>query len=204
MRDAENRLAREEHVARLEAELREAKKEKEASIAEAKRKGAEVDRRLEEVTLQLRLIQGNIEKEGLRRDETVQQVETVAAEQTKSVGALRADLQAQLDSLKAADDAFRAAVETQNSAGAALAAEVSALKESVLPTLSDRLAAVEKQIKKLKGGDSAPADRRLDDLSKTLDEFGKKFASAIDEQRSLLRKTTRRLDALEGQTGEAP
>jgi len=204
-RDAQDRLAREEQISRLEAELRAERKKNEALTAEAKRKGEEIDRRLEEVTLQLRLIQGNIEKESLHRDETVQQVETVAVEQAKSVGALRADLQAQIDSLKAADDALRTSVEVQNSAGAALAGEVSTFKENALQALADqtaRIAAAEKQLKKLKGGDGAPSDKRLDDLSKTLDEFGKKFASAIDEQRSLLRKVTQRLDALERQAGE--
>ena len=206
-RDTQNQAAREEHVSRLEAELREAKKEKDRSTSEAKRKQTEVDRRLEEVTLQMRLIQGNIEKGSLNRDEAVQQVEAVATQQAQSVGAFRSDLQAQIDALKTADDAIRASVEAQSGAGVALTGEVSALKENTLPTLADqtaRITAAEKQIKKLKGGDSAQADKRLDDLSRTLDEFGKKFASAIDEQKSLLRKATQRLNALERQTGEAP
>ena len=206
-RDTQNQSAREAHVSRLESQLREAKNEKERSTSETKQKQTAVDRRLEEVTLQLRLIQGNIEKSGLHRDETAQQVETVATEQAKSVGTLRSDLQTQIDTLKAADDALRASVEAQNGAGVALTGEVSTLKETVLPTLADqaaRMTAAEKQIKKSKGADSLQADKRLDDLSKTLDEFGRKFAAAIDEQKGLLRKTTQRLDALERKSGETP
>jgi len=206
-RDAQNQAAREAHISQLEAELRAVRQEKERSISEAKQKQMEIDRRLEEMTLQLRLIQGKIEKGDLYRGEVEQQVETIATEQAQSVGALRSDLQAQIDSLKAADDALRVSVEAQNSAQVALAGEVSALKENVLPTLADqtaRITAAEKQIKKSKGGDSTPADKRLDDLSKTLDGFGRKFATAIDEQKALLRKTTQRLDALERQSGGTP
>jgi len=205
--DTQNQAAREAQVSRLEAALREAKKEKERSAAEAKQNQAEMDRRLEEVSLQMRLIQGKIEKDGIYRDEAEQQVEASAAEQAQSVGALRSALQAQIDSLKAADDALRVSVEAQTGAGTALAGEVSALKENVLPTLADqtaRMTAAEKQIKKSKGGDSGQADRRLDDLSKTLDGFGRKFAAEIDEQKNLLRKSSQRLDALERKSGGTP
>jgi len=199
-RDAQHQAAQAEDVSMLQAELREVKKEKERAASEAKRKQAEVDRRLEEMTLQLRLIQGNIEKGSLHRDEAVQQVEAIATQQAQSVGTLRSDLQAQVDSLKAS-------VEAQNSAGVALAGEVSALKENVLPTLADQTARVteaEKQIKKSKGTDSTQTGKRVDDLSKTLDGFGRKFATEIDEQKGLLRKATQRLDALERKILEAP
>ncbi len=206
-RESENRESMEAQIAAHQAELRQNRADKEEMAARMKKREKEIDARLEEAMLQLRIIQGNIEKSAIRRSEEAHQTELTSIQQGKMTAALRAETEGQIGAVKNDLQTIQQSVAEQGKGLAELSKEVAALKESLLSALAtqtQRVDDMEEQGQKSRRGDAVQVNKRLDQFSKTLDQLGEKVFSKFDEQDKLLRKSAQRLDAIESRTGAKP
>jgi hypothetical protein len=188
----------------LQTELRKNRADKAATIAQTQKREKEIDARLEEVMLQLRLVQGNIEKSDIRQSEETHQTDLTSTRQGKMTATLRAETAGQIGTVKGDIQTIQQSIAEQGKGLAELSKEVTVLKESLLPALAtqtQRLDTVEEQGQKSRRGDAVQVNKRLDQFSKTLDQLGEKVFSKFDEQDKLLRKSAQRIDAMESRTG---
>jgi hypothetical protein len=205
--ESENRETMAAQMTALQTEVRQNRADKTEMIAQTKKREKEIDARMEEAMLQLRLIQGNLEKSDIRRSEEAHQTELTSTQQGKMTATLRAETEGQVGAVRSDVQTIQQALDVQRTGMAELSKEVAALKESLLPALAaqtQRVDALEEQGQKSRRGDAVQVNKRLDQFSKTLDQLGEKVFTKFDEQDKLLRKTGQRLDAIESRTGAKP
>ncbi len=228
-RDLEDRVARldsqvaalqaaaqaaKEEVARLQSDAKQMKEENRQAVASLQKRRADMDVRLDEAMLQLRMIQGNSEKEVHRFKELSHQVENIAfrvnelgeiktrlGEQEKKWDAVQKTLQGQIDSIKVGGATFQKSSEEQAKKLEEVSDQVLELAEKIPPALNAQgvqLNDLGKQFEKMtKGADTEQVNKSLTDLSDALNVLGQKITAKVDEQERLLQKTAKRLQALE-------
>lgn len=203
-----------DEVARLQSDLKQMKEENRQAVASLQKKRADLDVRLDETALQIRMIQGNSEKEGHRFKELSQQVDSIAfrvnelsevktrlSDQEKKWDAVQKTLQGQIDSIKVGEAALQKSSEQQGKKLTEISDQVLELAEKIPPALNAQavqLTDLGKQFEKMtKGADAEQVNKSLVDLSDTLNILGQKITAKVDEQERLLQKTAKRLQALE-------
>lgn len=220
-RETEDKKELEARVARLDSEMA-AMKEEVARFQEENRQGvaslqkrrADMDVRLDEGILQIRMIQGTIEKEGHRLKELAHQVENIAfrvndlgeartrlADQEKKWDSIQKALQGQIDSIKVGSGNLQKSSEQQAKKLEEISDQVLELAEKIPPALNAQAVLLNdlgKQFEKMtKGADAEEVNKTLVDLSDALNVLGEKITAKVDEQQRLLEKMTKRLQALE-------
>jgi chromosome segregation ATPase len=212
--ETRNKKELEAAVARLQSEVKQIKEEGRQTTSSVQKKRADLEVRLDEVALQIRMIQGNIEKEGHRIKELSHQVENIAfrvnelgeiknrlSEQEKKWNSVQKTLQEQIDSIKVAGSTLQKSSEEQAKKMEALSAQVSELSEKIPPALNAQAVQLNDlglQFEKMtKGADAEEVNKTLVELSNALNVLGQKITSKVDEQEKLLQKATKRLQALE-------
>jgi chromosome segregation ATPase len=207
-----------EEVSRLQSDVKQMKEENRQAVASLQKKRADLDVRLDEAALQIRMIQGNSEKEGHRFKELSHQVENIAfrvnelsevksrlGEQEKKWDAVQKTLQGQIDSIKVGGVALQKSSEQQAKKLSEISDQVLELAEKIPPALNAQavqLTDLGKQFEKMtKGADAEQVNKSLVDLSDALNILGQKITSKVDEQERLLQKTAKRLQALEAKMG---
>ncbi|HLG23141.1 MAG TPA: hypothetical protein VI382_10020 [Candidatus Manganitrophaceae bacterium] len=217
----QNRKTLEEEVARLQSELQKLRQE----VSELQKRRADVDIRLDETAMALRLIQGKIEKDDHRFKELSHQADDAAfrlneltqlktrlSEQEKKWDSTQKTMQSQIEAIKGISGVLQKSLETLNAAVATtlddqekklkdLSALVSELAQKIPPLLNTQSAQLDelgKQFRRLgQAGDIEQMNRGLLELSNALNLLGEKMTAKIDEQDRILNKTTKRLEALE-------
>ncbi|HEY5600264.1 MAG TPA: hypothetical protein VIK48_06185, partial [Candidatus Manganitrophaceae bacterium] len=217
----QNRKTLDEEAARLQAELQKLRQE----VFELQKRRADVDIRLDETAMALRLIQGKIEKDDHRFKELSHQVDDAAfrlnelsqlktrlSEQEKKWDSTQKTMQSQIEAIKGISGGLQKSLETLNTAVATtlddqekrlkdLSALVSELAQKIPPLLNTQSAQLDelgKQFRRLgQAGDIEQMNRGLLELSNALNLLGEKMTAKIDEQERILNKTTKRLEALE-------
>jgi len=210
----ESARAAKEEIARLQSDAKQMKEENRQTIASLQKKRADLDVRLDETALQIRMIQGNSEKEGYRFRELSHQVENIAfrinelsevktrlSEQEKKWDAVQKALQGQIDSIKVGGAALQKSSEQQAKKLNEISDQVLELAEKIPPALNAQavqLTDLGRQFEKMtKGADAEQVNKSLGDLSDALNILGQKITAKVDEQERLLQKTAKRLQALE-------
>lgn len=206
--------AMKEETARLHSELKQIKEENRQMVASLQKRRADMDVRMDEAMLQIRMIQGSIEKEGHRFKELSHQVENIAfrvnelgelktrlGEQEKKWDSIQKTLQGQIDSIKVGSAALQKSSEQQAKKMEEISDQVLELAEKIPPALNAQavqLNTLGMQFEKMtKGADVDQVNKSLVDLSEALNVLGQKITAKVDEQERLLQKTTKRLQALE-------
>jgi chromosome segregation ATPase len=187
-------------VTRLQADLKQTREESRKGISDLQKRRADVDVRFDENELQLRMIQGKIEKEERRRADIFQQVDNAAFrlnEQEKNVK----NLQGQIEELKKVNAAFQKYSEDQDKRLKEITGQIVQLAQEIPSSLTAHAAQLEelgRQIQRVsRDGDVEQLGKSLADLSSALNLLGEKITAKVDEQEKLLSKTTKRLQALE-------
>ncbi|MBI3802213.1 MAG: hypothetical protein HY282_00430 [Nitrospirae bacterium] len=216
-REVRSKQEKEEHVVRLDAQMKEmqeqfsrlqadlklAKEENRKGLADLQKRRADVDIRFDEGDIQLRIIQGKIEKEERRSGDLSHQVENLAFrlnEQEKKSEALQKALQAQIEEVKRISAGLQKGSEEQDRRLKEVAGHLTQLSKEIQPALSAQAAQLDemgKQLRQIGGTDVEQLSKSLVDLSKALDLLGEKITAKVDEQEKLLSKTTKRVQVLE-------
>ncbi len=187
-------------VTRLQSDLKQVREENRKAISDLQKRRADVDVRFDENEVQLRMIQGKIEKEERRRTNVFQQVDNAAfrlSEQEKNIKVF----QAQIEELKKVNAALQKDSEDQDKRLKEMTGQIVQLAQEVPSSLTAQAAQLDelgKQIQLVsRDGDVEQMGKSLADLSSALNLLGEKITAKVDEQEKLLSKTTKRLQALE-------
>lgn len=184
-------------VTRLQSDLKQTREESRKGVSDLQKRRADLDVRLDESDIQLRMIQGKIEKEERRRADLHQQVDNISfrlTEQEKKGEGFQKNLQAQLEEMKKVNGALQKHSEDQDKRLKDLAQEI----PTSLTVQAAQLDELGKQVQRVsRAGDVEQLGKSLADLSAALNMLGEKITAKVDEQEKLLSKTTKRLQALE-------
>lgn len=208
------RQAMKDETARVQSEFKQIKEENRQTVASLQKKRADMEVRVDEAMLQIRMIQGSVEKEGHRLKELSHQIENVAfrvnelgelktrlGEQEKKWESIQKALQGQIDSIKVGSAALQKSSERQEKKMEEISDQVLELAEKIPPALNAQavqLNTLGMQFEKMtKGADADEVNKSLVDLSNALNILGQKITAKVDEQEKVLQKTTKRLQALE-------
>lgn len=192
-----------EQLARLQTDLKQAREESRRGLGDLQKRRADVDVRFDEGDIQIRMIQGRIEKEERRAGDLSHQVDNLAFrlnEQEKKSETLQKALQIQIEEIKRISAGLQKGAEEQDRRLKEMASQVMQLSKEVPPALvaqASQLDEMGKQLHRMNGTDVEQLSKSLVELSKALDLLGEKITAKVDEQEKLLSKTTKRLQALE-------
>ncbi len=186
-----------EQVTRLQAELKQTREESRKTVSDIQKRRADLDVRLDEGDVQLRMLQGRIEKEERRRADLTQQVDNVVfrlSEQEKK-------WQSQIEEIKKISAGLQKNAEDQEKRLKEMTGQILQLTRDIPASLNAQASQLDelgKQIRQMsRGNDVEQLSKSLVDLSKALDLLGEKITAKVDEQEKLLTKTTKRLQVLE-------
>jgi len=187
-------------VTKLQSELKQAREESRKAVSDLQKRRADLDVRFDENDVQLRMIQGRIEKEERRRADLLQQVDNVAFRSNEQEKSLK-NLQAQIEEMKKVNAALQKHSEDQDKRLKEMAGQIVQLAQEVPSSLTAHAAKLDElgmQIQRVsRDGDVEQLGKSLADLSSALNLLGEKITAKVDEQEKLLSKTTKRLQALE-------
>ena len=182
-----------EEVTRLQSELKQAREESRKAVSDLQKRRADVDVRFDENDVQLRIIQGKIEKEERRRADLTQQADNAAFrlnEQEKKV-----------EEIKKITAGLQKNSEDQDKRLKEMTGQVMQLTREIPSSLGAQAAQLDelgKQLQQMnRGTDVEQLSNSLVDLSKALNLLGEKITAKVDEQEKLLNKTNKRLQVLE-------
>jgi tetratricopeptide (TPR) repeat protein len=207
-------ISMKEEIAQLQLDVKQLKEDNQRALSPLHKKLADVDLRLDDTALQIRLIQGNIEKEGHQVKELFHQVDNISfrvndlieikgrlGEQEKKWDFIQKTLQEQINSIKVVGSNLQKSSEQQAKKLEEMSDQVLELAEKVPPALNAQAVQLNdlgKQFEKMtKGSSSDQVSKSLVELSDALNVLGQKITAKVDEQEQLLQKTTKRLQALE-------
>lgn len=187
-------------VTRLQSELKEAREESRKGVLDLQKRRAELDVRFDENDVQLRMIQGRIEKEERRRADLSQQVDNVAFRLNDQEKNLK-NVPGQIEEMKKAAAALQKHSEDQEKRLKEMTGQIVQLTHDIPSSLTAHAAKLDElgmQIQRMsRDGDVEQLGKSLADLSSALNLLGEKITAKVDEQEKLLSKTTKRLQALE-------
>ncbi|MFQ5780802.1 MAG: hypothetical protein ACE5HN_08480 [Nitrospiria bacterium] len=208
-------------LTRLLADLKRIEKENQQAVIALQRGKADFNVRIDEATMQLRMIQGTLEKKDRRLSELYHQVDNVAfrvnelgemkgqlSEQGKKVELVKKALQTQIDAINQVTDNLQRISKEQGKGLEGLSDQASELAEKIPPALNKhaaRLDELEWQVEKMKSEINVQQiNKRIADFSdslgtlrETLDVLGAKIAVKVDEQERLIQNTTKKLKGIE-------
>jgi chromosome segregation ATPase len=187
-------------VTRLQSELKQAREESRKAVSDLQKRRADLDVRLDESDVQLRMIQGRIEREERRRADLSQQVDNVAFRLNDQEKNLK-NLQGQIEEMKKVAAALQKHSDDQDKRLKEMTGQIVQLTQEIPSSLTAHAAQLDelgKQIQRVsREGDVEQLSKSLADLSSALNLLGEKITAKVDEQEKLLSKTTKRLQALE-------
>ncbi|MDC4223873.1 MAG: hypothetical protein MPW15_06495 [Candidatus Manganitrophus sp.] len=187
-------------VTRLQSDLKQAREESRKGVSDLQKRRADVDVRFDENDVQLRMIQGRIDKEERRRADIFQQVDNAAFRLNEQEKNLKS-VQAQLEEIKKINAALQKHSEDQDKRLKEMTGQIVQLAQEIPNSLTAQAAQLDelgKQIQRVsRDGDVEQLGKSLADLSSALNLLGEKITAKVDEQEKLLSKTTKRLQALE-------
>ncbi|NKE70105.1 hypothetical protein [Candidatus Manganitrophus noduliformans] len=191
-------------VAKLQAELKQTREESRKAVADIQKRRADMDVRFDESDIQLRMVQGRLEREERRRADLLQQVDNAAFrlnEQEKKWEGFQKNLQAQIEEMKKVHAVFQKHSEDQEKRLEEMTGQIGRLAQEIPSSLTAQAAQLDelgRQIQRVsRDGDVEQLGKSLADLSSALNMLGEKITAKVDEQEKLLNKTTKRLQALE-------
>ena len=207
-------ISMKEEIAQLQLDVKHLKEDNQRALSPLHKKLAEIDLRLDDTALQIRLMQGNTEKEGHQFRELSHQVDNIAfrmndlaeiktrlGEQEKKWDTVQKTLQDQINSIKVVGSTLQKGSDQQAKRLEEVSDQVLELAEKIPPALNAQAVQLNdlgRQFEKMtKAGDAEQVNKSLVDLSDALNVLGQKITAKVDQQEKLLEKTTKRLQALE-------
>lgn len=191
-------------VTKLQSELNQTREESRKAISDIQKRRADTDVRFDESDVQLRVVQGRLEREERRRADLLQQVDDAAFrlnEQEKKWEGFQKNMQAQIEEMKKVNAALQQHSEDQEKRLKEMTGQILQLIQEVPSSLTAQAAQLDelgRQIQRVsRDGDVEQLGKSLADLSSALNLLGEKITAKVDEQEKLLNKTTKRLQALE-------
>jgi DNA repair exonuclease SbcCD ATPase subunit len=176
--------------------LEQRSQEAEKGVNTLQKQRADIDTRLDEAGLSLRLLQGSLEKRDHRFRETTEGQESRIEELASSQKGFSEKL-ASLEERVAGLD------QSQQQRVSDLAKKVEDLTRNIPPLLADQAASLNALSKNLEAyssrgaGEIEQLSRSLTSLSKALDLLGQKITAKVDEQDRSIKKISKRLETME-------
>lgn len=191
-------------VTKLQSELKQTREESRKAVADIQKRRADMDVRFDESDVQLRMVQGRLEREERRRADLLQQVDNAAFrlnEQEKKWEGFQKNLQSQIEELKKVNAVLQKHSEEQEGRLKEMTGQIGQLTQEIPSSLTAQAAQLDelgRQMQRVsQNGEVEQLGKSLADLSGALNLLGEKITAKVDEQEKLLNKTTKRLQALE-------